>query len=63
MYCISPQVIGVAPKPAVVQIPSAVCEQGSQPRMKAVITKTKIEPPATFSQVSPAPPTLNLHQV
>ncbi|XP_036971656.1 transcription initiation factor TFIID subunit 4B-like isoform X2 [Acanthopagrus latus] len=44
------KVIGVAPKPAVVQIPSAVCEQGSQPRMKAVITKTKIEPPATFSQ-------------
>ncbi|XP_073333068.1 transcription initiation factor TFIID subunit 4 [Pagrus major] len=44
------KVIGVAPKPAVVQNPSAVCEQGSQPRMKAVITGTKIEPPATLSQ-------------
>ncbi|TMS20112.1 Transcription initiation factor TFIID subunit 4B [Larimichthys crocea] len=44
------KVIGVAPKPAVVQNLSAVSERGSQPRVQAVVTETKKEPPATFSQ-------------
>ncbi|TKS74184.1 TFIID subunit 4 RNA polymerase II [Collichthys lucidus] len=44
------KVIGVAPKPAVVQNLSAVSERSSQPRIQAVVTETKKEPPATFSQ-------------
>ncbi|KAG8003236.1 putative ATP-dependent RNA helicase DDX10 [Nibea albiflora] len=44
------KVIGVAPKPAVAQNLSAVSERGSQPRIQAVITETKKEPPATFSR-------------
>lgn len=51
MYCVV-QVIGVAPKSAVVQNLSAVPEQGSQPHVQAVITENKKEPPAMFSQVS-----------
>lgn len=60
LYC-AVQVIGVAPKPAVVQNLSAVSERGSQPRIQAVITETKKEPPATFSQVSPITPSSSLH--
>ncbi|KAM9357992.1 transcription initiation factor TFIID subunit 4-like [Symphorus nematophorus] len=44
------KVIGVAPKPAVVQNLSAVSERASQPRIQAVVTETKKEPPATFRQ-------------
>ncbi|XP_076581841.1 transcription initiation factor TFIID subunit 4-like [Chaetodon auriga] len=44
------KVIGVTPKPAVVQNLSAVSEQGSQPRIQTLITETKKEPPATFTQ-------------
>ncbi|XP_070817946.1 transcription initiation factor TFIID subunit 4-like [Chaetodon trifascialis] len=44
------KVIGVTPKPAVVQNLSAVPERGSQPRIQALITETKKEPPATFTQ-------------
>ncbi|GAA6226205.1 transcription initiation factor TFIID subunit 4-like [Lates japonicus] len=43
-------VIGVAPKPAVVQTLSAVSERGSQPRIQAPVTETKKEPPPTLSQ-------------
>ncbi|XP_070765299.1 transcription initiation factor TFIID subunit 4 [Enoplosus armatus] len=44
------KVIGVATKPAVVQTLSAASERGSQPRIQAVVTETKKEPPAVFSQ-------------
>ncbi|GLD65340.1 transcription initiation factor TFIID subunit 4-like protein, partial [Lates japonicus] len=44
------KVIGVAPKPAVVQTLSAVSERGSQPRIQAPVTETKKEPPPTLSQ-------------
>ncbi|XP_051803623.1 transcription initiation factor TFIID subunit 4B-like [Acanthochromis polyacanthus] len=43
-------VIGVAPKPAVVQTLSAVSERGSHPRIQVAITEPKKDPPATFSQ-------------
>ncbi|XP_044055802.1 transcription initiation factor TFIID subunit 4 isoform X2 [Siniperca chuatsi] len=44
------KMIGVAPKPAVVQTLSAVSERGSQPRIQAVNTETKKEPATTFTQ-------------
>ncbi|XP_067454088.1 transcription initiation factor TFIID subunit 4 isoform X2 [Thunnus thynnus] len=44
------KMIGVAPKPAVVQTLSAVADQGGQPHFQAAITETKKEPPLTFSQ-------------
>ncbi|XP_040895422.1 transcription initiation factor TFIID subunit 4 [Toxotes jaculatrix] len=44
------KVIGVAPKPAVVQTLSAVSERGSQPHNQEGVTETKKEPSATFSQ-------------
>ncbi|XP_038572787.1 transcription initiation factor TFIID subunit 4 isoform X1 [Micropterus salmoides] len=43
------KVIGVAPKSAVVQTHSAASERGSQPRIQAVVTETKKEPPTTFT--------------
>ena len=52
--------IGVAPKPAVVQNLGAVSERGSQPHIQAAVTETKKEPPVTFSQVNPTSPTSDL---
>ncbi|XP_075342286.1 transcription initiation factor TFIID subunit 4-like [Odontesthes bonariensis] len=44
------QVIGVAPRPAVVQNISAVSERGSHSHTQAAPTDTQKEPPRTFSQ-------------
>nr|XP_020476582.1 transcription initiation factor TFIID subunit 4-like [Monopterus albus] len=44
------KVIGVTPKPAVVQTLGAESERGSQPRTQALVTETKKEPSVTFSQ-------------
>ncbi|XP_062280140.1 transcription initiation factor TFIID subunit 4 [Scomber scombrus] len=44
------KVIGVAPKPAVVQTLSTVTDQGGQSHFQTVVTDTKKEPPPTFSQ-------------
>ncbi|XP_042340145.1 transcription initiation factor TFIID subunit 4 [Plectropomus leopardus] len=46
------KVIGVAPKPAVIQTASAVSERGSQPRVQPVGTENKKEPPSTFTQAT-----------
>ncbi|XP_054452306.1 transcription initiation factor TFIID subunit 4-like isoform X2 [Anoplopoma fimbria] len=46
------KVIGVTPKPAVVQTLSAVSERGSQPRIQTVVTETKKETPAPVSQAT-----------
>ncbi|XP_054860930.1 transcription initiation factor TFIID subunit 4B [Amphiprion ocellaris] len=43
-------VIGVAPKPAVVQTLNAASERGSHPRIQTATTETKKDPPPTFSQ-------------
>jgi len=50
-YCVV-QVIGVTPKPAVVQTVSAVSDRGSQPGIQVVATETKKETPTTIDQVS-----------
>uniref|UniRef100_UPI0037E92778 transcription initiation factor TFIID subunit 4-like n=1 Tax=Semicossyphus pulcher TaxID=241346 RepID=UPI0037E92778 len=44
------KVIGVAPKPAVVQTLSAVSERVSRPYIHGVVTESKKEPLATYSQ-------------
>ncbi|KAM7012023.1 transcription initiation factor TFIID subunit 4-like [Tautogolabrus adspersus] len=44
------KVIGVAPKPAVVQSTSVVSEQGSRPRIHEVVTETQKEPSVTYAQ-------------
>ncbi|XP_034386588.1 transcription initiation factor TFIID subunit 4 [Cyclopterus lumpus] len=46
------KVIGVTPKPAVVQTLSAVSERGSQLRFQAVATETKKETPTTVDQAT-----------
>ncbi|XP_074493015.1 transcription initiation factor TFIID subunit 4-like isoform X2 [Sebastes fasciatus] len=47
------KVIGVTPKPAVIQTLSAASERGSQPRSQAaVVTETRKETPATLSQAT-----------
>ncbi|XP_051233767.1 transcription initiation factor TFIID subunit 4 [Dicentrarchus labrax] len=44
------KVTGVAPRTAVVQNHSSMSERGSRPRIQAIVTETKKEPTATFSQ-------------
>ncbi|TNN77453.1 Transcription initiation factor TFIID subunit 4B [Liparis tanakae] len=46
------KVIGVTPKPAVVQTLSAVSERGSQPRIQVVATETKKETPTIVDQAT-----------
>ncbi|XP_063747947.1 transcription initiation factor TFIID subunit 4 isoform X2 [Eleginops maclovinus] len=46
------KVIGVVPKPAVVQPISAVSERGCQPRIQTVVTETKKEPAVIISQAT-----------
>ncbi|XP_065812119.1 transcription initiation factor TFIID subunit 4-like [Labrus bergylta] len=46
------KVIGVAPKPAVVQPTSVVSEQGSRPRVHEVVPETQKEPSVTYAQES-----------
>lgn len=60
MDCIV-QVMGVAPKPAVVQPLSAVSERGGQLRIQTVVTETKTDPADAVSQVSLCSPNSDLH--